>query len=205
MAVAVSLALPCAPLSAAAAAEKTRKKTASRRHVSKDKGFSILLPRGCRSERAEKSTVFRWVRPADKSSTSVFKVSGSLSKKHQGDAKTAARSSLKSRKSGKGKGWVFSKSCKKTLDNGMALHFYWYYPKRWKKPVRLVSGYFKLAGTLYKVSAKAPRKRGGLDPLLRILGTIKPIQRPKSDKQLLDPLKKPSFIKEQEKTAVPLY
>ena len=40
LAIAVSLALPCAPL--AAAAKNARKKTASRRHVSKNQGFSIL-------------------------------------------------------------------------------------------------------------------------------------------------------------------
>lgn len=176
---------------------------APERHISRDKSFSIVVPKGEAFDFGEQGSVARWTNPALKTVAAIYSVSDKNQRRYNGSALEAAKRSRESRPSG-GKDELVSKVVKKSLGNGLTLYFFTAQAAKSASTNRQVTGFFELGGALYQVGGWVSKQQAGLDTLYWTLGTMKPLSRPKGGKRAITDEGKPAIIREQEGAGVAL-
>ncbi|MFH2202449.1 MAG: hypothetical protein ABIJ96_05010 [Elusimicrobiota bacterium] len=189
----LSLTLP------AAAAKKS--KTRDSRQLSRGKDFSYLLPPGYRRHDADAAAVAGWSHTADGSVVAMTRVSA-----RQVKAYAAAKKARAAMAPEKSKDFAFSKVYKKTLPNSLKYYFFTRRSRQGRSARQKVAGFMNMGETLYRIEGEVPVQPDGMNGLYQILGTIKPVKRPKRERAF-DPSGKPSALQDQEERdkGVPLY
>lgn len=172
------------------------------RRLSRDKSFSYALPKGYRADSVDKESSARWTRPATGTHMRMMRIKAFQARtRYENSSLKAAkkeRAAFKPETHRK----IFSKVYKKTLASGLKYYFFTHKNSK-ASPRQNVTGFIFIGKSLYRV--EGAETSGGMEGLYRILGSIRPVHRPKYKRQF-NPAGKPAVIQAQEEDAgVPLY